>query len=648
MNCFEIGCIAKARAIEKGKLSILLISPRTHNFYSDWSVPPIGPAYVSAALKRHKKTVFTLNLEKEEGSIADIVQNAIKEWDIDIIGFGALIVNWRQAEEAFQAAKECKETIITYLGGGSMTCSPTEMMELIPEVGIGMIGEGEITACEMMDTLEQGGDLKNVDGLVLREPNGDLHYNAPREIIRELDSLPWPDWDGFKFFDQEPAGDFPNRLVCAPLVTSRGCPFRCTFCSKPTGTAHHQRSMDSIFAEVDHLVQTYGINRLFIDDDVFALPIWNQDAGQESGRKYKSRLEEFCDKIKPYSVEWLLYLRVGEYMTDELLSLMKASGCVEVFYGIESGDDTVLHSMHKGITAAVIEDTVRRTHAAGLGCSGTFIFGDPAETLDTVERTFAFSDRLSDQFTNMSFTPIILFPGSSLYKKAVMEGKITDRVEFIRNGLPFTNLTSMSEEEYRELIRERIPAQRVKRMICEETSHRPQKLMIDYNKKALYINHVCRRCGSSSEIYLRPESLTDHTYHLCPKCKQRVDYIVMKLYAQLVDQYVEELLQDGQTVLWGAGTIYRYYQAFSGVLGKLPYLLTDSNLDLQEHGVAGHEVVPPAKLREKGICRAIIMAWYNYSPIVDDIHKNYPEIEEVYDFRELVFHNKQSADKRHL
>lgn len=148
-------------------------------------------------------------------------------------------------------------------------------MKGISTADFGMIGEGEINVCELAKAISVGvgqDDYKNIKGLIIRSVDNEVYLTAPREEISDIDTILWPDYEGFEYFEMiRRFWDSDNTgIVSVPLTTSRSCPFRCTFCSKSGGEKYRQRSLDNIFEELDYLVAKYHVNRILLNDELFA------------------------------------------------------------------------------------------------------------------------------------------------------------------------------------------------------------------------------------------------------------------------------------------------------------------------------------------------------------------------------------------
>ena len=220
----------------------------------------------------------------------------------------------------------------------------------------------------------------------------------------------------------------------APIILSRACPYHCTFCYHPL-TEYRARSMSAVFREIDFLRDTFGINGLLIYDDLFAAD--------------RQRLETFCRMIGGYGLGWICQIRVS-LLTPEVLKMLHDAGCYAATYGYESMNTEVLRSMHKGICPAQIVNAARHTYAAQIHQGAYFIFGDPAERPDTADETVNWW--LNHRHYGLLLRPLIAYPGTQIYRDACAKGLIADPLDFLIQGCPTVNLTSMPEANFREIL----------------------------------------------------------------------------------------------------------------------------------------------------------------------------------------------------
>lgn len=421
-------------------MNVLIVMPKIVTRTDEWYVFQMGVAYVSSALKNSGIcNVYTHNLNTVENAVGTL-QSLIDTHQIDVVATGGLSVQFHAIREVVVAAKTHKPDIITMVGGGYITSSPMVGMTAIPEIDIGMVGEGEITICELMAALQDHRSLDAVKGIIYRTESGGLSQTLPREVNRDLDSIAFPDYDGFDFastLKYAPVNYGIYNKRAAVLITSRGCPFNCTFCFHPQGDNYRSRSLDNVFAELDWLVGKYDIKSVLILDELFG--------GNDR------RLKEFCHRIKKYNLQWWVETRV-QFATEENLRLMKECGCVQILLGIENVNDTILQSMKKHITVEEIESALANAYRVGISAPGVLIFGDPAETEETAEKTIQWWKEHPEY--NIVLTTVQVYPGSQIWNYAIESGRLPtfeDQVEHVVKGCPKLNLTTLPDEKFSEL-----------------------------------------------------------------------------------------------------------------------------------------------------------------------------------------------------
>lgn len=422
--------------------NVLLVIPRYRTYGFDGHyVMPMGTLYVSAYLKRSGvANVVTLNLNHREGEEIDILREVIERERIDIVGIGGLSGEYQDLARMARYVREIKPEAVIMMGGGIVTADPETAMEAIAEVDYGMIGEGENTIVELVEALTRGNDLTRVDGLIYRDDNGQLVRTAPRKEIDNLDSLPFPDYEGFdyrEYLKKNPdMSDEGKRYSQVSVIGGRSCKFNCTFCFHPSGSRYRQRSLDSIFKEIDWLTEHYDISYIALREELFATD--------------NERVREFCRRVEKYDFDWSIQLRIDN-VNQELVDLLKQTRCRYIFVGVESAVDEILKSMHKGITVAQIERALEMLREAGLNSRSGVIMGDTMETVDTANRTIEWFMANHDRY-RMFLDMIIAFPGSIIYNRACRDGIIPDKVRFLKDGCPIVNLTRMTDEEFLKMM----------------------------------------------------------------------------------------------------------------------------------------------------------------------------------------------------
>lgn len=423
------------------KKNVLFVVPRYQTYsMANHYVMPMGILYISAYTKRaNVANIYTLNLNHESGEEFDILSSFITTHEIDVFGVGGLSGEYQDIARMVKFAKKIKPYIITMVGGGIMTADPVSTMQALPETDYGIIGEGELTTVELLEALTCHKDVTSINGIIFQDKDN-LHITAHRKEIKDLDDLPFPDYEGFKYGEyiktNPDLSDEGKKYSQVSVIGGRSCKYNCTFCFHPSGSVYRQRSLDSIFSEIDYLTAKYPISYIALREELFATD--NQ------------RVAEFCKRIEKYDFDWSIQLRI-DCVNQDLVELLKGTRCRYVFVGVESANDEVLRSMHKGINLKQIEDALEMLRDAQLNSRSGVIFGDSAETYDTAMFTLDWF-RANHKKYRMFVDMIISFPGSMLYKKACMSGEIPDPVQFLKDGCPIVNVSKMNDNEFADLV----------------------------------------------------------------------------------------------------------------------------------------------------------------------------------------------------
>jgi radical SAM superfamily enzyme YgiQ (UPF0313 family) len=333
--------------------------------------------------------------------------------------------------EAWQAAARAKEQgAITILGGPHLTLMPGESM-LRDEVDLVVRGEAEETIVEIITAIEdtslqavESAALRlsdepwdKIQGLSYRDLSGKVVHNPSRLLRKDVEGIPWPAYKLFKidrYTNLQPITDglVPNARAYT-LVTSRGCPYQCIYCSKPiTGHTWRARSPEDVVAEWRYLVQEMGATEIGITDDV-----WNLKLG---------RAKEICRLLIAEELNHVPWITVHGMRADhtdaELFHLMKQAGCRRVGFGVESGNQAVLDAIKKKQTLVDVRRAFKEAKAAGLQTMGFFIFGLPADTEETMDDTIRFSLELDPDMAN--FMIAAPYPGTELWEIARRDGRL--------------------------------------------------------------------------------------------------------------------------------------------------------------------------------------------------------------------------------
>jgi anaerobic magnesium-protoporphyrin IX monomethyl ester cyclase len=276
------------------------------------------------------------------------------------------------------------------------------------------VGEGEDTLLELVHAFESG-HLSAVNGIVYKNQNGSnqvkVIYTPPREFIDDLDRLPFPARDTFD--NQSYKNHYFKKFgyTTTSLMSSRGCPFNCDFCSRAVfGNRFRARSARNVVDEMES-VKALGYDRIWFADDCFTLN--------------KKRLLDICREIiqRKLRIDWECLSRV-DTIDKETAFEMKEAGCVRVFFGIESGNDEVLALMKKQVTAEKARQAVLISKSVGMQVGAFFIVGYPGETDETILDTLKFASLLPLDY--LSFTLPYPIPGTPLYDRVKASIEVDD------------------------------------------------------------------------------------------------------------------------------------------------------------------------------------------------------------------------------
>ncbi|MDQ1281129.1 MAG: anaerobic magnesium-protoporphyrin monomethyl ester cyclase [Thermoproteota archaeon] len=311
-------------------------------------------------------------------------------------------------EKTLSLARQLKSKCELLVAGGPLpTVYPERFLQVFD---VAAIGEGEQTMLEITLALRNGGNLYKIDGIAYRndtnrygsKEENDVVRNPPRQLISNLDSIPFPARD---LFDNEAYKGhykvgFGNAVTS--VMTSRGCPYSCDFCSKPVfGNTVRMRSSKNVVDEIEDVL-SYGYDCIFFQDDCFTLD--------------EQRVDRICDEIleRGLKFKWKCLSRVDS-IKSEVVSKMKNAGCEQIFFGIESGNNAILKIMKKQFTTEQARKAVEAAASSGVETGAFFILGYPGETNQTILDTIKFATSLPLDY--LSFTLPYPIPGTGLYEK---------------------------------------------------------------------------------------------------------------------------------------------------------------------------------------------------------------------------------------
>ncbi len=375
-------------------LKVVLIDPPPRRRIERHDVrdhPHLGLAYIAAYLKSKGVNCSSIDGKFERVDMQE-VRRRLCLLSPDIVGVTAMTHEISQASHVAEMAKKDFPGVLTVVGGPHATALPAQTLVQYPAFDVAVFGEGEYTFLELALATASNKSFENIKGIVYRTTNG-IHQNEPREPINNLDELPFPAWELY-----------PKSKVY-PLITARGCPFRCNFCMRVMGNRVRKRTPHNVVAELQGCVNTYSPKLIHFMDETFTLD--------------KRYLNELLDLMREKGVhqriEWDAQTR-PDFCDYELLRKMKATGCTWIGLGIESGNEKILRASGKGTTLNQVTNAVKAVKKAGLKIDGYFILGHPFETFKTAKDTIDLATKLNT--TRATFGLMTPYPGTEIFEMA--------------------------------------------------------------------------------------------------------------------------------------------------------------------------------------------------------------------------------------
>lgn len=364
---------------------------------------PVGLGWINATLRRAGFDSACANLSRVSW---DGAKALLERERPDLAGITLYTFNRHVGLRLASLARRANPRCVVIVGGPHATHLGASILHHYADVTGVAVGEGEITMLEVARSVASGADLAGVRGLMVRDGSGEPIFTGARETVADLDSLPFPaPWYGGHHLDMEAEASF--------IITSRGCPARCTFCNTPGfwGTRMRFRSPEHMLAEVRYLRDEMGILRISIRDDTFTAD--------------KRRVIEFCRALvsQRLDIVWNCQSRVNA-IDEERLAWMRRSGCDHIQYGIESGSPRLLETLAKDIRTDQIRAAAAATRRVGLALSIYLISGVPGET----EEDFRATESLISEIRPHDgiVAPLAVFPGTRLHDDMVAAGSIND------------------------------------------------------------------------------------------------------------------------------------------------------------------------------------------------------------------------------
>lgn len=381
-------------------MNILLIA--LPSLYEEQLLYPLGLGYLTGSLKR-RHTVEPMLVSSMAGA-RQAIESRIDSFCPQVVGLSCTTFNRGSVRRTIRWIRTCNEHIKIVVGGVHATFCPEQTL-LSYGADVVVIGEGDETILDLCNAIEDNRALSTVQGIAYKDA-GVVKQTSPRAKVHDLDQLPIPDYSFAK--------DAIERLGMAFLITSRGCPAHCKFCSTSSywGQQVRMYSPSRVVDEMQMLISQFGVRRLFFHDDTFNLGF--------------SRVAAICQEIihRKVDVEWGCSCRATP-ASEEMIAAMVKAGCRHICWGVESGSERILKSIEKNITLEQIKRAfdLCLPYSDILSTAAFIMVGNPGESEETIQESIDFFQTLSmtDAITS---SILYVLPGSELYQALEARGKI--------------------------------------------------------------------------------------------------------------------------------------------------------------------------------------------------------------------------------
>jgi len=405
--------------------------------------PPLGVLSLAGYLEAHTRHEVEVIDAQPHGWAYPQLRAELSRHSFDVVGITAMTFTLIDVILTCQAVRDVSPSAKVVLGGPHVHLYPNETI-LRPEVDFLIQGEGEIAFAEFLDKFHQPELWPGVKGLVYVDPTtGKIVNNGIAPSTKDLDKLGFP--ARHKLDVKLYTSLLGRNDVITTMFTSRGCPYRCTFCDRPYSpviSGFRWRSARHVADEMEECLRL-GISEGFIYDDTFTVR--------------KDRVYELCEEISRRKIKFRWDVRAHVNTIDaDLLRKMAAAGCDRIHYGVECGNDRMLKVIKKNSTVERIKNAFRWTREAGMETLAYFIIGQQTETREDIEDSIRLARELDPNYVH--FTIFCPYPGTEIYFKGLQQGIIKEDVwrKFAEDPKPGYELPvweeNFSRQELRELL----------------------------------------------------------------------------------------------------------------------------------------------------------------------------------------------------
>ena len=424
-------------------MKILLIKSGNLNTMATGMTPPLGLMYVASYVRQTRgDEVKIVDIRFYKNPLKEI-QRIIGEMRPEIIGMSALTL---EAPAMYQIARFVKTimNVLVIVGGPHATSAPEAVLEN-KDIDIVVIGEGEITFKELLDNLDKGQRIDKVHGIGYRK-GSDIILTAQREYVDNLDQLPFPAWDLIELHKYAHTKSMSTPIFRSSfrpymvILTSRGCPFRCTYCHNIFGKKFRARSVENVLKELKLLIETYHLNDFEIIDDIS-----NFDR-----ERIKSIFTGIIEKDWKISLSFPNGVRT-DMLDEEIISLMRKAGTNEISIAVETVTPRLQKMIKKNLNLEKVKRMIDIAADKGIFLRGFFMLGFPTETEEEIKATIDFACK--SRLHTALFFMVNMFKGTEIYKQAQETGVEIPELnleDFDYHAMPF-NVSAVPDKRLHRL-----------------------------------------------------------------------------------------------------------------------------------------------------------------------------------------------------
>lgn len=394
-------------------MKILFVMPSLDNGYWKKLGKKVGPKseplsllYIATFLNQSGHHAEVVDCESEGISLEEL-EPRIRFGNYDAVGVAMLTAMYSQSVAVCNLVKKVDPAIKVIVGGSHANLRPKETAEKEESIDVVAVGEAEQTFLELLEVFQGKKELKNVLGVAYRE-NGVVVQTADRAKVNDLDFFPIPDRSLIKMHLYRPSVSYYRRLPAFTMITTRGCPYRCTFCATAK-TGYRVHSIPRVIEEMRVLIEDFGAKEILIRDDTFTLQ--------------KERTMKLCEAIIAAGfhtkITWDCITRAN-LVDRELLQKMKEAGCWGMHFGVEGGTQKLIDSVKKDTTLEIIKNAFTLCREIGIETRGYFMVGMPGSTPEDDLATIEYAKDIDPDWAQ--FTIATPYPGTELFNEAEQWG----------------------------------------------------------------------------------------------------------------------------------------------------------------------------------------------------------------------------------